>query len=336
MNDLVSVIIPVYNVEAYLCQCLNSVLNSTHSNLQVILVDDGSTDSCSSVCDTYADRDNRITVIHQENQGLPAARNAGVAVARGEFVAFVDSDDMISPTMIETLLWAMEHTNADIAACEYTRDPETQACLPAPALESLKIINGMGGCVQVFSGEPSIRAITWTGPMVWNKLYRKQKIKTTFKKGCVPAEDMQFNWEYAENCSSMVIVPQALYYWRINSNSITQTPNASKYVTIARVWMDIAQKTHGVNASLQAHLHYRAASSAHIALWWIIQSGLETQYLEFCNQSLSIIKQYFQEVLTHKDADFYMKIVYLLCRYCYPVWKLLPKAYEHLKRVYKK
>ena len=203
MNNLVSVIIPVYNVETYLCQCLDSVLNSTHSNFQVILVDDGSTDGCGSVCDTYGDKDSRITVIHKDNQGLSAARNTGLAAAKGEFIIFVDSDDVVSPTMIETLLWAIKYTNSDIAACEYTRDEESLACLAAPSPESLKIVDGKDGCIQVFSGEPSIRSITWTGPMVWNKLYRKQRIRTDFREACVPAEDMQFNWEYSENCNKM-------------------------------------------------------------------------------------------------------------------------------------
>ena len=230
----------------------------------------------------------------------------------------------------------MEHTDADIAACEHTRDPEKLVCLPAPAPESFKIMNGMNSCVQVFSGDPSVRAVTWTGPMVWNKLYRKQKIKAKFQKNCVPAEDMQFNWEYAENCSSMVIVPQALYYWRINPNSITNTIRVSDYVTVARVWIGIAQKTHGADAALQAHLHYRAASSAHTALWRIFRGNLQAQYLQFCNLALSVIRQYFPEMIAHQDAKLYAKAVYSLCRYCYPAWKLLPKTYEWLKRVLKR
>ena len=156
-------------------QCLDSVLNSTHNNLQVILIDDGSTDSCGSICDAYADKDNRITVIHKDNQGISGARNTGLSAAKGEFVTFVDSDDMISPTMIETMLWAIKYTNSDIAACEYTRDKAVQLCLLVPSPSSLKVINSIDGCIQVFSGEPSTRAITWAGPMVCNKLYRTEK-----------------------------------------------------------------------------------------------------------------------------------------------------------------
>lgn len=335
MNDLISIIVPVYKVEPYLRECLDSVLASTHKNLEIILVDDGSPDNCGVICDEYAANDSRITVIHQENQGLSVARNAGLAVATGEYVGFVDSDDMIAPTMIETLLWAIKHTNSDIAACEHTRNKEKPAHLPAPPPESLKIINGMDGCIQVFSGEPSTRGITWTGPMVWNKLYRKGKITSTFKKECVPAEDMRFNWECAKKCSKMVIVPQALYYWRTNANSITQTPNAKKYVTIARVWIGLAQKTDTESAALRAHLYYRAASSAHGGMWRIIEADSVSEYQEFFDQARAIMKQYFRELTTHEDTTYLTRTVYTLCRYAFPIWKLLPKAYRYLKKVCK-
>lgn len=335
-DPLISVIIPVYNVEPYLPQCLDSVLNSTYSNLQVILVDDGSPDNCGSICDSYAETDQRITVIHQKNQGLSEARNSGLAIARGAFVTFIDSDDIVSPSLFDTLLWAIKHTDSDIAACEYTRTEKAMVYSSPLSPEQLKVVYGTDGCLRVFSNEPSIRAITWTGPMVWNKLYRKQKIKTTFKKGCVPAEDMQFNWEYSENCNKMVIVPQVFYYWRSNSNSITQSLNVSKYVTIAYVWMDIAQKTHGADETLRAHLRYRAASSAYTALWRIFRGDLQAQYSEFCNPARSVIRQYFPEMIAHQDAKFYEKVAYFLCRYCYSVWKLLPKTYEWLKRVFKR
>lgn len=335
MSDLVSVIIPVHNVETYLRQCVESVLNSTHSNLQIVLVDDGSADKSGAICDAYEEKDHRITVIHEENHGVAEARNTGLAAAVGEYVSFVDSDDMIAPTMIETLLRAMEHTNADIAACEFTRELAMLECSSAPAPESLPKMNGMNRCIQVFSGEPSVREITWTGPMVWNKLYRMRNIKVKFRQTCVPAEDMQFNWEYVENQSSMVIVPQALYYWRNTPGSITHSCDAEKYVAISRVWINIAQKTNGADAALRVHLRYRAASGAHSALWRVLRSNLQAQHSEFCDQARCVIRQYFPETIAHQDTKLYAKMVYFLCRYCYPVWKLLPKTYEWLKRVFK-
>ena len=102
-NPLISVIVPIYNVERYLKACVDSIVNQTYSNLEIILVDDGSPDKCPEICDEYAKRDKRIKVIHQENGGLSAARNAGINVVRGEFLTFIDSDDFVSKNYVELL-----------------------------------------------------------------------------------------------------------------------------------------------------------------------------------------------------------------------------------------
>lgn len=118
-SDCISIVIPVYNVEHYLCKCIDSVLCQTFKNLQIILVDDGSTDRCPSICDRYQKKDNRITVIHQKNQGLSQARNNGIDKAHGDYISFIDSDDYIAPDMYETLYSLMRHTDSDISMCNY-------------------------------------------------------------------------------------------------------------------------------------------------------------------------------------------------------------------------
>lgn len=115
-RPLISVVIPVYNVEKYLAKCVDSVINQTYSNLQIILVDDGSPDSCGSICDSYKEKDPRIVVIHKANGGLSDARNHGIRVARGEFISFVDSDDYLSPIFIESLHYANKKNNTRISA----------------------------------------------------------------------------------------------------------------------------------------------------------------------------------------------------------------------------
>ena len=114
----ISVIVPVYKVEQYLNRCIDSILNQTYTDLEVILVDDGSPDNCPALCDQAALCDPRVVVIHKENGGVSSARNAGLNVATGEYIAFVDSDDYISSNMCEVLLEAVERTNADIAECD--------------------------------------------------------------------------------------------------------------------------------------------------------------------------------------------------------------------------
>jgi len=115
----VSVIVPVYNVQDYLSKCIDSIINQTYRDFELILIDDGSTDSCGEICDKYASSDNRVRVIHQSNSGPSAARNAGLDVAKGDYISFVDSDDYIHNQMLETMVKKITGTQADIAICNY-------------------------------------------------------------------------------------------------------------------------------------------------------------------------------------------------------------------------
>lgn len=120
-NTKVSIVVPVYKVEKYLERCVDSIINQTYRNLEIILVDDGSPDSCPAMCDKFAEKDSRIIVIHKENGGLSDARNAGLDIARGEYIGFVDSDDYIAPTMYEVLMKRIVSDKSDLAVCEYVR-----------------------------------------------------------------------------------------------------------------------------------------------------------------------------------------------------------------------
>ena len=117
MDDLISIIIPVYRVEKYLEECLNSVINQTYANLEIILIDDGSPDRCGQICDEYAKKDERIEVIHQENQGVSNARNHGIEMAKGKYITFIDSDDYLEQDYIKYLYDEITKFNADISIC---------------------------------------------------------------------------------------------------------------------------------------------------------------------------------------------------------------------------
>ena len=121
MDKKISVIIPIYNTEKFLARCVDSVINQTYTNLQIILVDDGATDSSPAICDNYAKKDPRVTVIHKKNGGLSSARNAGIDAAEGDYIGFVDSDDFISPTMYESLLNNIGSTDNELANAMYVR-----------------------------------------------------------------------------------------------------------------------------------------------------------------------------------------------------------------------
>ena len=119
MGNLVSIIVPVYNVEKYIHKAIDSILNQTYKNIEIILIDDGSPDNCPAICDAYATQDHRVKVVHQQNSGLAASRMKGIAFARGEYILFIDSDDWIEPAMVEDMLLAAEKNDADIVVCDY-------------------------------------------------------------------------------------------------------------------------------------------------------------------------------------------------------------------------
>lgn len=166
MNELISVIIPVYKVEAYLTACVESVLAQTYEQLEIILVDDGSPDNCPKICDEFAARDSRIRVIHKENGGLSSARNAGIDAARGEYLAFLDSDDLWTPVFLERLCRAAQETGADFAVCLFRRfrgDPPKE--LPEPVAAEVLTRREAFECLFGVRNENMVVAP--------NKLYRR-------------------------------------------------------------------------------------------------------------------------------------------------------------------
>ena len=168
-QPLISVIVPVYKVEPYLDKCISSIANQTYRNLEIILVDDGSPDSCPAMCDAWAEKDSRIRVIHKTNGGLSDARNAGMAVATGELMAFVDSDDWIAPDMYECLYQHMTQDNSDIAACGVQLMWENG---------TMRMLTREGSCV--LNREEAMQAIieeSWLKQPVTYKIYKTKLIK---------------------------------------------------------------------------------------------------------------------------------------------------------------
>ncbi len=162
---LISIIVPVYNVKDYLSKCLQSICGQTYKNLEIILIDDGSSDGSGELCDLFAQRDGRIKVIHQANAGQSAARNRGLAVAQGEFLGFVDSDDWIEPDMYEFLYCLLKENEADISICSHCRDKDGRS-----------VAKYASGKQFVFTRDEGIRALAVDKHIrnyVWDKLYKR-------------------------------------------------------------------------------------------------------------------------------------------------------------------
>ncbi|HEY0866052.1 MAG TPA: glycosyltransferase family 2 protein [Fimbriimonas sp.] len=166
-QELISVVVPVYQVEPYLFECVESIRAQTYRNLEIILVDDGSTDGGPAICDGFKRRDDRITVIHQANRGLSAARNAGIESAHGEWLAFVDGDDVLSPNHLADLWRAIDEEGADVAACRFVSFVDGSKAAFPEATGRLEAVSGLEALRRMVYDEP-IRLVT-----AWGKLYRR-------------------------------------------------------------------------------------------------------------------------------------------------------------------
>ena len=217
MKPLVSIIVPVYKVEKYLEKCIASVVNQTYTNLEIILIDDGSPDNCPAICDAWKECDPRIKVIHQPNGGLSVARNEGLKLATGEFIGFVDSDDWIEPNKYEVLLTALLETDADIAVCNYQIETEAS---------NSNIINTESPKRKQYTPEAALEKIfKWQGficNFVWNKLYRRAVISDIkFPEGKIH-EDVPWTATVIGNSKTIVSIDCPLYHYLNRPDSLTR------------------------------------------------------------------------------------------------------------------
>lgn len=217
-TPLISVIVPIYQVEAYLEQCLDSIINQTYRQLEIILIDDGSPDRCGEICDRYAIQDSRIKVIHQTNQGLSAARNAGMDMATGEYISFIDSDDYIAPHFYEKLLEGFkEHPEAKVTACQVFKNENGEITpLNSKWDHQFPTIHSSRWCQDAILGKTNVT--------VWNKLYQAELLKEIrFCKGRI-VEDVLFMYDFLPICINqqalLLLLPDYLYYYRIRQGSI--------------------------------------------------------------------------------------------------------------------
>lgn len=212
-TPLISIVVPVYKVEAYLDRCVQSIVDQTYRNLEIILVDDGSPDNCPAICDAWAAKDSRIKVIHKENGGLSDARNAGMAVATGSYMGFIDSDDYIAPGMYQLLYDRMIADDSDIAACGVEMVFEDGS--PTRSLTK------SGSCVleQESAMEAVVRE-SWLKQPVWYKLYKTDQIRDIPFPVGMYHEDVFWTWQAVARAKRVSVFDTPCYYYIQRSGSI--------------------------------------------------------------------------------------------------------------------
>lgn len=216
-KPLISIIVPVYNVEKYIDDCVKSIINQTYKNLEIILVDDGSTDKSGSICDTYKKLDKRIKVIHQKNAGQGWARNSGMNVASGKYFGFVDSDDLVFPQMYEFLVQAIINSKADISACTREQIDET---FSFEQTETRCFANDFR--IEIFSGKLATKELLESHKKfknaVWEKLY-KRELFNDIKFRSVYAEDCEVMYKLLYSSQTIAYIPLKLYGYRLREGS---------------------------------------------------------------------------------------------------------------------
>lgn len=214
-HPLISVIVPVYKVEPYLRQCLDSLLSQTYENLEIILVDDGSPDNCGVICDEYATKERRIRVIHQENGGVSAARNAGLEAASGAYLGFVDSDDWIEPDMYEHLLLGLLQAQVDISICGHWQENGSGRALRG--WERQEALNTEEAVALLLKDE-QMRSY------LWDKLYRRELFQgVRFPVGST-FEDVAVQHRLFTRAKKVFCLPETLYHYRQRSDGIVNDP----------------------------------------------------------------------------------------------------------------
>jgi len=239
----ISIIIPVHNAEKYLDQCMESILSQTYHALQIICVNDGSSDGSLDVLEQYAKADSRITVESQSNHGVSAARNRGLEIAAGEYIGFVDSDDWIEPTMFDTLLTALLRKEADMAVCSVTQHDDDKKSEPMarrsfPNQSFLEPTECPEFVHRFTKGEFDFAN--------WNKLFRRSIIenhKIRFNPDLHIGEDFLFNLRYITHARSFVILEAELYHYRIHGGSLWHTDAETR-------WLEHCKKTNALIHSL--------------------------------------------------------------------------------------
>lgn len=233
-QPLISVIVPVYKVEPYLDKCISSIVNQTYKNLEIILVDDGSPDNCPAMCDAWAEKDSRIRVLHQRNQGGGAARNAGLDLASGRLIAFVDSDDYIAPDMYAHLYTLLEQ-GVDIAECSYVEvvgDDAVFAC--GYETHSYTVQEAMEEHIQdrVFR------------QLIWNKLYRRHVMDGIRFPTDKKIDDEFFTYRVLGNANALIHSTKVCYAYRQQSESVMHS-------------MPISKRIQAVEAKTQRHTYIK-------------------------------------------------------------------------------
>lgn len=246
----VSIIVPIYNVEPYLNRCVQSLFNQTLKDIEIILVDDESPDNCPQMCDQYVSADTRVKVIHKKNGGLGYARNSGMKIATGRFIAFVDGDDFVENTMFEELYNTAIKTNADTVFCGFNFYKNESSKTPHSEVESTTIFDGNDiknkVLLNMIGAEPQYKNDRRLFMSVWHSIYSLSIIKANNLLFCserqIISEDIVFQIDYLTKSKRTVYIPCCLYNYCFNGTSLSRVFRKDRNAKILAMYKALMQK----------------------------------------------------------------------------------------------
>ena len=316
---MVSVIVPIYNVEEYLEECLESIRNQTYTNIEVILVNDGSTDGSREICESYCEKDIRFRLINQENQGQSVARNRGVKESVGQYIMFVDSDDVVNTDVLEVLLPYMK-TDVDIVECEMTREKE------AFFLNKIPTIVFEGNSKEAILNCIAFRAVKFCA---FTKLYRREIVeKIPFLEGYI-YEDVFTGINYLNHIRKIIVVDYIGYYYRVRPNSIMTKSFNEKNLDIFPIGKKLIESFDD-NEYLLPYIgyfifylslsHYQRDGITKVSPYFDMYENFIRDCAFLANQSKEVVSKYRLLRIYLMAPKYFITITHPLYRFIYKRW----------------
>lgn len=288
----ISVIIPVYNVAAYLSQCIESILFQDYTDLEVILIDDGSSDESGRICDEYAQKDSRIKVIHQPNRGAAAAKNAGLQAATGEYLSFVDSDDFLEPNAYSHMVQLLQEHEADVVQCSY-RDVFKNRTIDHLVSQRQEIL-GVAEFLTLFTKD-------WTCALMTDKLYKRTLFDGVFFEIGHKIDDEYFTYRGIMNAEKIVRDDRIVYNYRRRASSVMLSPTSAQQIVCDRI--DYLSKRRRI--VIERFPQLRSAYDSHFLNMMIILSRDANATAENIQMIRQHLKSYFREK-EHSKPDYHL------------------------------
>ncbi len=316
-QPLISVIVPVYNVEEYLDKCVESLVNQTYENLEILLIDDGSPDRCPQMCDEWAQKDNRIKVVHKENGGLSSARNAGLDNCAGEYVGFIDSDDWVDLKFFETLYNNLVEDDADISVVGVWKVYETEM-----KSQTEKFVR------RSFTGEETLKNFLYMrnnlAGGVTDKIFKIKLFEgVRFPLGLI-AEDRYVHAVIYSRINKLAFDPVPMYYYLTRENSIcTSDLNPHTFDRIKIVEM-ICEYLDSINYNDKNAVEYFIMKGYHDVLYKLLTINAPRRYIREYQKKT---RKYFWKIISNKEVSNGFKLKY--CCFCF-----MPIMYEKIKKVF--